>query len=84
MKWSFAVALLALLGIYGPYASAQHQSVPAANEPQKQGSEPSSTMHAGQAIYVDNCSACHTESGAGLSGLFPPLKAIIGTGARPE
>jgi mono/diheme cytochrome c family protein len=23
---------------------------------------------------VDNCSACHTEEGAGLPGLFPPLK----------
>lgn len=76
MKWSVVVALLALLGTYGPYARAQHQSAPArANEPQKPDSGQTSTMPAGQAIYVDNCSACHTESGAGLAGLFPPLKA---------
>jgi mono/diheme cytochrome c family protein len=76
MKWSIALGLLALLGTYGPDASAQDQSVPTrGNEPQKPVSEQSSTMRAGQAIYVDNCSACHTESGAGISGLFPPLKA---------
>jgi mono/diheme cytochrome c family protein len=76
MKWSVATALLTLLGTYVPYAKAQHQSVPTrADEPQKPVAEQSSMMRAGQAIYVDNCSACHTESGAGLAGLFPRLKA---------
>ncbi len=28
---------------------------------------------AGQVIYVDNCSACHTASGAGIPRLFPAL-----------
>jgi len=31
-------------------------------------------MKAGQAIYVDNCSACHGGAGAGVAKLFPPLK----------
>jgi mono/diheme cytochrome c family protein len=28
---------------------------------------------AGQAIYKDNCSACHTDAGTGSAGLFPRL-----------
>jgi len=32
-------------------------------------------MRAGQAIYVDNCAACHTAAGAGIASLFPMLKA---------
>jgi mono/diheme cytochrome c family protein len=32
-------------------------------------------MRAGQAIYVDNCAACHTNEGAGITTLFPTLKA---------
>lgn len=31
-------------------------------------------MAPGQALYVDNCSACHTSAGAGIPGLFPSLK----------
>jgi mono/diheme cytochrome c family protein len=31
-------------------------------------------MKAGQAIYVDNCSACHGRDGRGVAKLFPPLK----------
>lgn len=33
------------------------------------------TMRAGQAVYVANCSACHGADGAGIAGLFPPLKS---------
>jgi mono/diheme cytochrome c family protein len=33
-----------------------------------------SAMRTGDAMYVDNCSTSHTESGTGLPGLFPPLK----------
>lgn len=29
---------------------------------------------AGQAIYVDACSACHQENGQGVPAMFPPLK----------
>jgi mono/diheme cytochrome c family protein len=32
-------------------------------------------MRAGQAIYVDNCSACHARDGSGVANLIPPLKA---------
>lgn len=31
-------------------------------------------MAPGRALYVDNCSACHTSAGTGIPGLFPPLK----------
>jgi mono/diheme cytochrome c family protein len=30
-------------------------------------------MHAGAAIYADECSACHAPDGAGVAGLFPTL-----------
>jgi len=30
-------------------------------------------MQSGAALYVDNCSACHTRTGAGVPRLFPPL-----------
>jgi mono/diheme cytochrome c family protein len=31
-------------------------------------------MAAGQALYVDNCSACHAPTAEGIPGLFPSLK----------
>ncbi|HQT78483.1 MAG TPA: cytochrome c [Rhodopila sp.] len=31
------------------------------------------TMKLGSAIYADECSACHTPTGSGISGLFPML-----------
>ncbi len=31
-------------------------------------------MKAGEAIYVDGCSACHQMGGQGVPGTFPPLK----------
>ncbi|HEX4192416.1 MAG TPA: cytochrome c [Stellaceae bacterium] len=31
-------------------------------------------MRAGQAIYIDNCSACHARDGSGVAKLIPPLK----------
>lgn len=31
------------------------------------------TIRIGEAIYVDNCSACHRSDGRGVSRLFPPL-----------
>lgn len=30
-------------------------------------------MRAGQAVFQDNCAACHRGNGAGVSGIFPPL-----------
>lgn len=76
MKWSVAACLLTLLGTCVASAATQHQpSSTNAGEPQKPMLEQQSLMHAGQAIYVDNCSACHSKAGTGLPGLFPPLKA---------
>jgi mono/diheme cytochrome c family protein len=31
-------------------------------------------MKAGQAIYLDNCAACHTSGGVGIARMFPSLK----------
>jgi len=31
-------------------------------------------MRAGEAIYLDNCAACHTSAGTGIAQLFPALK----------
>lgn len=31
-------------------------------------------MAPGRALYVDNCSACHTTAGTGVPGMFPSLK----------
>jgi mono/diheme cytochrome c family protein len=31
-------------------------------------------MRSGAALYADNCSACHSPTGAGAANLFPPLK----------
>jgi mono/diheme cytochrome c family protein len=32
------------------------------------------TMRAGEAVYLDNCAACHTSAGSGIPQLFPALK----------
>src|SRR6185437_9436979 len=39
-----------------------------------EGAPDAAVMHAGEAIYVDNCAACHAVAGAGVAGLFPALK----------
>jgi mono/diheme cytochrome c family protein len=39
-----------------------------------EGAPDAAVMRAGEAIYVDNCAACHAASGAGVAGLFPALK----------
>jgi len=36
------------------------------------------TMRQGEAIYVDNCSACHQMQGQGAPGFFPPLQDHAG------
>jgi len=33
-----------------------------------------SEARAGEAIFVDNCSACHRMNGEGVAGMFPSLK----------
>ncbi|HKO68487.1 MAG TPA: cytochrome c [Burkholderiaceae bacterium] len=34
-----------------------------------------SVLSRGEALYVDNCTGCHMQDGAGLAQVFPPLKA---------
>jgi mono/diheme cytochrome c family protein len=42
-------------------------------------------MKAGQAVFVDNCSACHTTSGNGIARLFPTLKGNVSVqSAQPD
>jgi mono/diheme cytochrome c family protein len=38
----------------------------------------SEIMRRGEAIFVDNCSACHQMQGQGTPGLFPPLRDHAG------
>jgi mono/diheme cytochrome c family protein len=35
---------------------------------------PAKVVSAGEAIYVDNCAACHRTDGTGAATIFPPLK----------
>ena len=68
--------LVMLLGNCAASAAAQQQAPPTkGGGPQKLISEQQPVMKAGRAVYRDECSACHAETGAGLPGLFPPLKA---------
>lgn len=32
------------------------------------------TLHAGRALYVDDCAGCHMDNGTGLPNVFPPLR----------
>ena len=74
MKLSASACFLTL-AICAAYVGADQQALSVSSkEPQKTVSEQDAAMRSGQAIYVDNCSACHTATGAGLPGLFPPLK----------
>jgi mono/diheme cytochrome c family protein len=46
---------------------------PAAGESPQPLTATDARMTAGQAIYKDNCAACHTDAGTGAAGLFPRL-----------
>jgi mono/diheme cytochrome c family protein len=51
------------------------KGLPAPNgESQKPVSGEDRMMRAGEAIYLDNCAACHTSAGTGIPQLFPALK----------
>jgi mono/diheme cytochrome c family protein len=39
-------------------------------------------MDRGKALYVDNCTGCHLENGAGIAQVFPPLKASAAVQAK--
>ena len=46
---------------------------PAGEESQRPLTATDARMTAGQAVYKDNCAACHTDAGTGAAGLFPRL-----------
>ena len=59
---------LKAIAVYLKDQPPQHEAAPApvaANDP---------AMQLGQAVYADNCEACHTAAGTGVSHLFPALK----------
>jgi mono/diheme cytochrome c family protein len=53
------------------YLKAMPAPAASATKPAKPGLK---LAQAGEAIYIDNCSACHKSNGAGVPGTFPPLK----------
>lgn len=50
------------------------KDMPAAATEKEPGKPDPKLVQAGQAIYVDNCSACHRSNGEGTPGTFPSLK----------
>lgn len=50
------------------------KNLPAEGDKEKPKQPPEAVAQAGQAIYVDSCSACHGGRGDGVAGAFPPLK----------
>lgn len=50
------------------------KDVPASESDKKPTEVDAKHIQSGQAIYLDNCSACHRSNGEGLPGMFPPLK----------
>ncbi len=50
------------------------KDMPVPPAPKKADKPSQEVARAGQAIYVDNCSACHKSNGEGVPGTFPPLK----------
>jgi mono/diheme cytochrome c family protein len=58
------------LAAIAAYLKDQPPTTPA-KEPEKPDPK---VLTAGEAIYVDNCGACHRNSGEGAAGIFPSLK----------
>lgn len=51
------------------------KDVPPSEAPQAAGEAPErQVMSAGEAIYLDQCAACHRTSGEGMAGMLPALK----------
>jgi len=50
------------------------KDIPASGSDKKPAHVDAKTAESGQAIYVDNCSACHRSNGEGLPAMFPSLK----------
>jgi mono/diheme cytochrome c family protein len=49
------------------------KSLPAVAPENRHNAPDPAGVRAGEAIFVDACSACHLSQGAGQAGLFPPL-----------
>ena len=57
------------------------KDLPATSE-KKPGAPDPKVSKAGEAIYLDNCAACHRSNGEGVPGMFPPLKGDAGAQGR--
>ena len=64
-SWALTDADLQAIAVYLKTVPGGSQSIPAAPSP--------AVMQAGEAVYVDQCSACHMRNGRGIAGLFPSL-----------
>ncbi|WP_197094632.1 c-type cytochrome [Microvirga massiliensis] len=51
-----------------------HQNAAEANRQSNQPSIDVKVAHAGEAIFLDQCSACHRSNGEGIPTFFPPLR----------
>lgn len=85
--WAWVLVLLVVIGAAGFLSTSLHQprvgysDVPIASAPSNFSNDKgasktaaSSTDSIGPKIYGNNCSSCHQANGAGLPGVFPPLK----------
>jgi mono/diheme cytochrome c family protein len=50
------------------------KDMPAAEGESKPSPPDQNVARAGEAIYLDNCSACHRSNGEGIAAMFPSLK----------
>lgn len=46
------------------------------------GSDDRDVLDRGRLVYVDQCAGCHMENGAGVAGVFPPIKGNTGVHAQ--
>ena len=49
------------------------KDIPATREEANAAAASAETIRRGEAVYVDNCTGCHMDNGAGLAKVFPPL-----------
>jgi cytochrome c6 len=75
-----------ILGALGALAFAAAGSALAANAlPTSPPPEPTGPAQSGEAMFMENCSACHQATGLGIPGAFPALKGDkIVLGPAPE
>jgi len=83
--WAWVLVLLVVIGAAGflstsldhprlGYADVSIASAPASSDSDSSSDPVSGKDTLGSTVYGNNCSSCHQANGAGLVGVFPPLK----------